>query len=95
MHHSSQNVNISNQSPFPFVEEGFFRCALHGDIKWSDASRYKDTRGALLLESEKTYSFIGNMISSEFKSKKIHVGTNKRKMWIKLKKSNGNGYNLP
>lgn len=24
MHHSSQNVNISNQSPFPFVEEGFF-----------------------------------------------------------------------
>ncbi|KAA0948586.1 beta-N-acetylhexosaminidase [Sporosarcina sp. ANT_H38] len=46
-------------------------------LKWSAASRYKDTRGALLLESEETYSFIENMISSvskPFRSKKIHIG---------------------
>ncbi|MEK5036664.1 beta-N-acetylhexosaminidase [Sporosarcina sp. FSL K6-3457] len=46
-------------------------------LKWSAASRYKDTRGALLLESEETYLFIENMISSAskpFRSKKIHIG---------------------
>src|SRR5699024_4152232 len=33
-------------------------------LKWDAASRYKDTRGALLLESEDTYQLLENMIRS-------------------------------
>ncbi|WP_331000799.1 beta-N-acetylhexosaminidase [Radiobacillus kanasensis] len=46
-------------------------------LKWSNASHLKDTRGALLLESEDTYDFIENMITSvtdPFRSKRIHIG---------------------
>ncbi|CAM4207893.1 beta-N-acetylhexosaminidase [Lederbergia lenta] len=46
-------------------------------LKWSAVSHYKDTRGALLLESEKTYTFIENMIASAsapFRSNRIHIG---------------------
>src|SRR5699024_3461005 len=46
-------------------------------LKWSNATKYKDTRGALLLESEDTYTFVENMIqsaSAPFRSKKIHIG---------------------
>ncbi len=46
-------------------------------LKWDAAYRYKDTRGALLLESEETYQLLTNMIqsaSSPFRSKRIHIG---------------------
>lgn len=46
-------------------------------LKWSAASHLKDTRGALLVGSEDTYSFIKEMIESvtkPFRSKKIHIG---------------------
>lgn len=46
-------------------------------LKWGAAHRYKDTRGALLLESEPTYKLLENMIQSvsrPFRSKKIHIG---------------------
>lgn len=46
-------------------------------LKWSAAAQYKDTRGALLLESEQTYTLLENMIgavTSPFRSKKIHIG---------------------
>lgn len=46
-------------------------------LKWSAVAHYKDTRGALLLESEETYSFIENMITSAtkpFRSNRIHIG---------------------
>lgn len=46
-------------------------------LKWQAASEYKDTRGALLLESESTYTLLENMIRSvtqPFRSKKIHIG---------------------
>src|SRR5699024_970807 len=41
-------------------------------LKWQEAYRYKDTRGALLLESEHTYELLENMIesvTSPFRSK--------------------------
>src|SRR5690625_4891735 len=46
-------------------------------LKWEGTWDYKDTRGALLLESEKTYTLLENMIeaaSSPFRSKRIHIG---------------------
>lgn len=46
-------------------------------LKWDAAYHYKDTRGALLLESEETYTLLENMIksaSSPFRSKRIHIG---------------------
>src|SRR5699024_6514128 len=46
-------------------------------LKWNAASRYKDTRGALLLESDATYELLENMIhsvSKPFRSKRIHIG---------------------
>lgn len=46
-------------------------------LKWRAAAHLKDTRGALLLESEDTYAFIKEMITSvtkPFKSKRIHIG---------------------
>ena len=46
-------------------------------LKWDAAYHYKDTRGALLLESEQTYELLENMISSvsrPFRSKRIHIG---------------------
>lgn len=46
-------------------------------LKWSAASHLKDTRGALLLESEATNDFVREMIESvthPFRSKKIHIG---------------------
>src|SRR5699024_10486909 len=44
---------------------------------WQAASEYKDTRGALLLENESTYTLLENMIhavTSPFRSKKLHIG---------------------
>src|SRR5699024_2122613 len=46
-------------------------------LKWQAASEYKDTRGALLLENESTYTLLENMIhavTSPFRSKKLHIG---------------------
>ncbi len=46
-------------------------------LKWEGVLHYKDTRGALLLESEKTYDLLENMIqaaSGPFRSKRIHIG---------------------
>lgn len=46
-------------------------------LKWDAAFKYKDTRGALLLESEPTYDLLERMISSVsscFRSKRIHIG---------------------
>lgn len=46
-------------------------------LKWSDAAHLKDTRGALLLESEATNDFVREMIESvttPFRSKRIHIG---------------------
>lgn len=46
-------------------------------LKWAAGAPYKDTRGALLLESEPTYELLENMIkavSAPFRSKKIHIG---------------------
>src|SRR5699024_54592 len=46
-------------------------------LKWDAAYRYKDTRGALLLESDVTYELLENMIrsvSKPFRSKRIHIG---------------------
>ncbi|MFD2130389.1 beta-N-acetylhexosaminidase [Pseudogracilibacillus auburnensis] len=46
-------------------------------LKWDAAYQYKDTRGALLLESEATYSLLEKMIhaaSTPFRSKRIHIG---------------------
>src|SRR5699024_6340521 len=46
-------------------------------LKWDAAFKYKDTRGALLLESEPTYDLLERMISSVsscFRSRRIHIG---------------------
>lgn len=46
-------------------------------LKWSAVSHLKDTRGALLLETEETNKFVREMIESvtaSFRSKKIHIG---------------------
>lgn len=46
-------------------------------LKWDAASPYRDTRGALLLESDATYTLLKNMITSvtrPFRSKQIHIG---------------------
>src|SRR5699024_2347156 len=46
-------------------------------LKWDAAIKYKDTRGALLLESEPTYDLLERMISSVsscFRSRRIHIG---------------------
>lgn len=46
-------------------------------LKWDAAFKYKDTRGALLLENEPTYDLLERMISSVsscFRSKRIHIG---------------------
>lgn len=46
-------------------------------LKWEAVKEYKDTRGALLLESEPTYTLLENMIqsvSAPFRSKRIHIG---------------------
>src|SRR5690625_664312 len=46
-------------------------------LKWESTWHYKDTRGALLLESEPTYELIENMITSvsaPFRTKRIHIG---------------------
>lgn len=46
-------------------------------LKWEAVLPYKDTRGALLLESEPTYTLLENMIrsvSAPFRSKRIHIG---------------------
>lgn len=64
-------------------------------LKWSAASRYKDTRGALLLESEPTYELLENMItsvSSPFRSKKIHIGMDEAEELGRGVYLNENGY---
>lgn len=46
-------------------------------LKWDAAYHYKDTKGALLLESERTYELLENMILSAtgpLRSKRIHIG---------------------
>ena len=46
-------------------------------LKWEAVGHYKDTRGALLLESEQTYDLLERMIDSAtraFRSKRIHIG---------------------
>lgn len=46
-------------------------------LKWDAAYKYKDTRGALLLESEDTYDLLDRMIhavTKPFRSKRIHIG---------------------
>lgn len=46
-------------------------------LKWEPVRHYKDTRGALLLESEPTYELLEKMIgaaSRPFRSKRIHIG---------------------
>ena len=46
-------------------------------LKWGAVTAYKDTRGALLLESEKTYALLEDMITAatqSFRSKRIHIG---------------------
>src|SRR5699024_7847740 len=46
-------------------------------LKWDAAQPYRDTRGALLLESDATYTLLKNMITSvtrPFRSKQIHIG---------------------
>src|SRR5699024_3556710 len=46
-------------------------------LKWDAAFKYKDTRGALLLESEPAYDLLERMISSVsscFRSRRIHIG---------------------
>jgi len=46
-------------------------------LKWEAVGHYKDTRGALLLESEQTYDLLERMIDSAtraFRSKRIDIG---------------------
>jgi hexosaminidase len=46
-------------------------------LKWSYASKIRDTEDILLVGEEKTYEFIENMIkaaSEPFRSKRIHIG---------------------
>ncbi|MFD1386234.1 beta-N-acetylhexosaminidase [Oceanobacillus oncorhynchi subsp. oncorhynchi] len=46
-------------------------------LKWDAAYTYKDTRGALLLESNATYDLLDRMIASAtspFRSNRIHIG---------------------
>ena len=46
-------------------------------LKWSEASKYRDTSQTLLVGSENTYEFIDKMIataSAPFRSKRIHLG---------------------
>ncbi|REK71807.1 beta-N-acetylhexosaminidase [Paenibacillus paeoniae] len=46
-------------------------------LKWEPVKEYKDTKGALLVGSEKTDLLVENMIKSvtaPFRSKKIHIG---------------------
>ncbi|MFD1415956.1 beta-N-acetylhexosaminidase [Oceanobacillus jeddahense] len=46
-------------------------------LKWDAAYKYKDTRGALLLESEDTYDLLERMIASvtkPFRSNRVHIG---------------------
>ncbi|GGP10018.1 family 20 glycosylhydrolase [Oceanobacillus neutriphilus] len=46
-------------------------------LKWDAAYKYKDTRGALLLESDDTYDLLDRMIAAAtkpFRSNRIHIG---------------------
>ncbi|MCH1624131.1 beta-N-acetylhexosaminidase [Fredinandcohnia quinoae] len=46
-------------------------------LKWDAVKHLRDTRGALLLENEETYTFIEKMITSAskpFRSSRIHIG---------------------
>lgn len=46
-------------------------------LKWDAAYNYKDTRGALLLESDATYDLLDRMIraaSKPFRSNRMHIG---------------------
>lgn len=46
-------------------------------LKWDAAYKYKDTRGALLLESDATYDLLDRMIyaaTKPFRSNRIHIG---------------------
>ncbi|OAK75775.1 beta-N-acetylhexosaminidase [Lederbergia galactosidilytica] len=64
-------------------------------LKWSAVAHYKDTRGALLLENEDTYSLIENMITSvtaPFRSNRIHIGMDEAEELGRGVFLNKNGY---
>lgn len=64
-------------------------------LKWEAAWKYKDTRGALLLESEQTYELLENMITSvsaPFRSKRIHIGMDEAEEVGRGHYLNKNGY---
>jgi len=64
-------------------------------LKWDAASLYKDTRGALLLESEDTYQLLESMIrsvSEPFRSKRIHIGMDEAEELGRGIYLNKNGY---
>src|SRR5690625_2340116 len=64
-------------------------------LKWDAALPYKDTRGALLLESEPTYTLLENMIeaaSAPFRSKRIHIGMDEAEELGRGHYLNRNGY---
>lgn len=64
-------------------------------LKWGGVSKYKDTKGALLLESEDTYHLLENMIrslASSFRSKKIHIGMDEAEELGRGIYLNKNGY---
>lgn len=64
-------------------------------LKWEAVREYKDTRGALLLESEPTYTLLENMIqaaSAPFRSKRIHIGMDEAEELGRGIYLNKNGY---
>ncbi|GIO27082.1 beta-N-acetylhexosaminidase [Ornithinibacillus bavariensis] len=64
-------------------------------LKWNAAYRYKDTRGALLLESDDTYDLLDTMIQSvtaPFRSKRIHIGMDEAEEVGRGRYLNLNGY---
>lgn len=64
-------------------------------LKWDAAYSYRDTRGALLLENETTYTLLENMITSvtkPFRSKQIHIGMDEAEEVGRGRFLNENGY---
>lgn len=64
-------------------------------LKWAAAEKYKDTKGALLLESEVTYTFLEEMIrtlSESFRSRKVHIGMDEAEELGRGKFLNKNGF---
>lgn len=64
-------------------------------LKWDAAYGYKDTRGALLLESDATYDLLERMIHSvtvPFRSKRIHIGMDEAEELGRGIYLNKNGY---